>query len=50
MMLLTTLIKPDRTADTTPSSGNLRLGAESGLKRDQTPLQGQSTYVKGFAS
>jgi len=33
MMLPTTLIKPDRTADITPSSGNLRLGAESGPKR-----------------
>ena len=43
-MLPTTLIKPDRTADIAPGSGNLGLGAESGL-RDQAPLQSQSCYV-----
>jgi len=44
-MLPTTLIEPDGAADIAPSSGTLGLGAGSGLKRDQTPLQSQSSYV-----
>ena len=49
-MLPTTLIEPNRTADIAPSSGTLGLGAESGLKRDQTPLQSQSCYITGGSS
>jgi len=44
------LIEPDTGADIPASSGTLGLGAESGLKRDQTPLQSQSCYVSACSS
>jgi len=50
-------IEPDAGADIPASSGNLGLGAESGLKiekdqrdQSQTPLQSQSCYVTGGGS
>jgi len=43
-------IEPDTGADIPASSGTLGLGAERGLKRDQTPLQSQSCYIVGGSS
>ena len=43
-------IEPDTGADIPASSGTLGLGAESGLKRDQTPLQSKSCYIVGGSS
>ncbi len=41
------VIEPDTGADIPAGSGTLGLGAESGFKRSQTPLQSQSCNVSG---